>query len=283
MAIRHPRRQDRCRRHPSRDDRAPCRRDDPPGAWPCARSIRPRHWYRDLHRRVGEEWLWFSRARMNDAELAAIIHAPGVEVYALVVDGRDEGLLELDFREAGQCELVYFGVTAKLIGSGAARFMMNRALELAWSRDLSRVWVHTCTSTIHRPLRSISARLPSVPPPDRGRRRPAPRWNGAADGGEACADHRIVRSCLPTVIARSPCDEAIQPQKRSPDGAQPNPGRYPRIRLRSMGATCSKHVLLHPCQRKPPLHRVETRQPRLLRPTGKPRPLPHFAIGEHGQ
>lgn len=49
------------------------------------------------------------------------------------------------FGEAGQCELVYFGVTAKLIGSGAARFMMNRALELAWSRDLSRVWVHTCT------------------------------------------------------------------------------------------------------------------------------------------
>src|SRR4051794_32210571 len=53
-------------------------------------------------------------------------------------------------------------------------------------------------------------RLPPVPPPDRGRRRPAARWHAAPDGGEACADHRIVRSCLPTVIARSPCDEAIQ-------------------------------------------------------------------------
>lgn len=121
-------------------------RDNPLGAWTLRKVDTPAlHWYRDLHRRFGEEWLWFSRARMNDGELAAIIHAPGVEVYALVVDGHDEGLLELDFREAGQCELVYFGVTAKLIGSGAARFMMNRALELAWSRDLSRVWVHTCT------------------------------------------------------------------------------------------------------------------------------------------
>lgn len=121
-------------------------RDNPLGAWTLRKVDTPAlHWYRDLHRRVGEEWLWFSRARMNDGELAAIIHAPGVEVYALVVDGHAEGLLELDFREAGQCELVYFGVTAKLIGSGAARFMMNRALELAWSRDLSRVWVHTCT------------------------------------------------------------------------------------------------------------------------------------------
>jgi GNAT superfamily N-acetyltransferase len=121
-------------------------RDDPPGAWTLRKVDTPAlHWYRDLHRRVGEEWLWFSRARMNDAELAAIIRALDVEVYALVVDGHDEGLLELDFRERGQCELVYFGVTAKLIGSGAARFMMNCALELAWSRALSRVWVHTCT------------------------------------------------------------------------------------------------------------------------------------------
>ncbi len=73
------------------------------------------------------------------------IHAPGVELYGLVVDGHDEGLLELDFSEPGNCELLYFGVTARLIGTGAARFLMNRALEIAWSRDVNRVWVHTCT------------------------------------------------------------------------------------------------------------------------------------------
>jgi len=82
---------------------------------------------------------------MPDAELAAIIHAPLVEVYALEHEGRDEGLLELDFREAGQCELAFFGVTAKLIGTGAGRFLMNRALELSWSRPITRFWVHTCT------------------------------------------------------------------------------------------------------------------------------------------
>lgn len=124
----------------------PARRDDPPGNWTLRKVDAPAlPWYRDLFRRVGEDWLWFSRARMTDAELAAIIHAAGIEVYALVLDGSDEGLLELDFREPGQCELVYFGVTAKLIGTGAARFLMNRALERAWSRDVRRVWVHTCT------------------------------------------------------------------------------------------------------------------------------------------
>ncbi len=124
----------------------PARRDDPPVNWSLRKTDAPAlDWYRDIFRRVGEDWLWFSRARMSDAELAAILNAPGIEVYALVLDGRDEGLLELDFREPGQCELVYFGATAGLIGTGAARFLMNRALEIAWSRDLHRVWVHTCT------------------------------------------------------------------------------------------------------------------------------------------
>jgi GNAT superfamily N-acetyltransferase len=116
------------------------------GAWTLRKVETPGlDWFRDLDRRVGEQWLWFSRARMADAELAAIIQSPLVEVYALVHEGRDEGLLELDFRAAGQCEIVYFGVTAPLIGSGAGRWLMNRALELAWSRPVSRVWLHTCT------------------------------------------------------------------------------------------------------------------------------------------
>jgi len=119
---------------------------DPPRPWSLRRVEAPGlAWYRDLYRRVGEDWLWSSRLCIGDAELAAIIHAPEVEVYALEYDGRDEGLLELDFREPGQCELVFFGVTAELIGSGVGRFLMNRALQQAWSQPISRLWVHTCT------------------------------------------------------------------------------------------------------------------------------------------
>jgi GNAT superfamily N-acetyltransferase len=118
----------------------------PGGAWTLRRVPTPDlDWFRDLYRRVGEEWLWLSRLRLADAELAAIIQSPSVEVFALVSDGHDEGLLELDFRTADQCEIVFFGVTAKLIGSGAGRWLMGSALELAWSRPLTRVWLHTCT------------------------------------------------------------------------------------------------------------------------------------------
>src|SRR3982074_2028601 len=71
---------------------------DPEGAWMLRKVPSPDlDWFRDLYRRVGEEWLWFSRLQMADAELAAIVRSSRVEGYALVHDGRDEGLLELDF------------------------------------------------------------------------------------------------------------------------------------------------------------------------------------------
>ena len=102
-------------------------------------------WYRDLYRRVGEEWLWFSRLRMPVGELEAVIHDPDVEVYAVSVRGADEGLLELDFRTRDVCELAFFGLTAAARGMGAGRWLMNRAVERAWARPVSRLWVHTCT------------------------------------------------------------------------------------------------------------------------------------------
>src|SRR5258708_1455034 len=108
----------------------PALRGDPAGAWTLRGVPSPDlDWFRDLYRRIGEEWLWFSRLQMADAELAAIVRSPMVDVHALVHEGSDEGLLELDFRDAGHCELAFFGVTADLIGTGAGRWLMNRALE----------------------------------------------------------------------------------------------------------------------------------------------------------
>ena len=114
--------------------------------WQFRRVTQPETaWYRDLFARVGTEWLWFSRLVMPAAELAVILSNPAVEVYALRCAGRDEGLLELDLRAPGTCELAFFGLTRAVQGQGAGRFLMNRALERAWDHPINRVWVHTCT------------------------------------------------------------------------------------------------------------------------------------------
>lgn len=102
-------------------------------------------WYRDLYRRVGADWLWSSRLELADEALAAILAAPDVQVHALGFNGRDEGILELDFRVAGECEIAFFGLGPSIVGAGAGRWLMNRAIALAWARPIRRLWLHTCS------------------------------------------------------------------------------------------------------------------------------------------
>lgn len=103
-------------------------------------------WFRDVFLRVGSmEWLWYGRLKLADTELSAILDNPRVEHFTLAKDGRDEALLELDFRQPGACELSYFGLTPTLIGTGSGRYLMNAAIERAWSRPIERFHVHTCT------------------------------------------------------------------------------------------------------------------------------------------
>jgi GNAT superfamily N-acetyltransferase len=101
--------------------------------------------YRALFRRVGEPWLWFSRAAMADEALAAIIADPRVEAYALTAGDNEIGLLELDFRPKDECELVYFGLVPEAIGQGAGRYLMNEAVGRAFARPIKRFFVHTCS------------------------------------------------------------------------------------------------------------------------------------------
>ena len=102
--------------------------------------------YRTLFRLVGSRWLWFSRLIMSDEKLAAIVHDPGVELFAIEDEtGRDVGMLELDFREHGQCELSFIGLVPELAGQGHGRWLLAEALRLAWRDAISLVHVHTCT------------------------------------------------------------------------------------------------------------------------------------------
>ena len=102
--------------------------------------------YRALFRRVGAKWLWFSRLIMEDAELAAIIDDGNVDLFTVMDEpGSEVGMLELDFREAGECELSFVGLVPELSGQGHGRWLLAEAVSRAWRGGVTRVHVHTCT------------------------------------------------------------------------------------------------------------------------------------------
>lgn len=102
--------------------------------------------YRQLFRHIGAPWLWFSRLIMDDEKLSAIIRNSKVELYVVANEsGGDVGMLELDCRDSGECELAFVGLLPELSGKGHGRWLLARALRLAWRAGVNRVRVHTCT------------------------------------------------------------------------------------------------------------------------------------------
>ncbi len=102
--------------------------------------------YRQLFRRVGQNWLWFSRLILSDERLEAIIDDDAVELFAVVDEiGAEIGMVELDFREKGECELAFLGLVPELAGRGHGRWLLGETLRLAWRDGVRRVHVHTCT------------------------------------------------------------------------------------------------------------------------------------------
>jgi GNAT superfamily N-acetyltransferase len=102
-------------------------------------------YYRFLYDAVGRDYDWTSRKKLSDAELAALLHGPRLEVHVLMADGVPAGLAELDRRIEGEIELVQFGLMPQCIGQGLGKYFLQWTVDKAWSYGPRRFWLHTCT------------------------------------------------------------------------------------------------------------------------------------------
>ena len=126
--------------------RPPPRRPAPPAPGVAlARETPALGPFRDLFRRVGTPWLWSGALERADAEVAAWLGNPAVETWVPRRGGEALGLMQLDRREAGACELAYLGLVPEAVGTGLGRMLMDRAVARAFAEGPVRLHVHTCT------------------------------------------------------------------------------------------------------------------------------------------
>lgn len=101
--------------------------------------------YRELYHAVGKDYHWFSRGKLSDEALSAIISDPRDEMHVLYVDDAPAGFAELDRRQPHEIELVQFGLTGPYIGQGLGKWLLQWTVDKAWSYQPERFWLHTCT------------------------------------------------------------------------------------------------------------------------------------------
>lgn len=109
--------------------------------WPAADPQE----YLSMFRAVGENWLWLSRLLWDEARLRKTLHSADVSLFKVVHDEKPVGFIELDFSQAAQCEISFFGLIPEMNGQGHGRWMMTETLKKAWKPSVRRVWLHTCT------------------------------------------------------------------------------------------------------------------------------------------
>jgi GNAT superfamily N-acetyltransferase len=118
----------------------------PPGKHALLRVDNPTiAFYRFLYNTVGEQWLWTDRRRMSDETLLSLVDHPEVELYVLYTGGQPSGFVELDRRPKPELAFAYFGLMNEFIGRGLGKYLLNWAVDQAWSYGPEKLTVDTCT------------------------------------------------------------------------------------------------------------------------------------------
>ncbi|MFB8768961.1 GNAT family N-acetyltransferase [Nocardiopsis alba] len=121
---------------------------------------------RFLYSEVGRDYQWVDRGSWGIDEWRARTEDPRVETWVLYERGTPAGYVELEGQDAGDVEIVYFGLLPGFLGRGLGGHMLTEALRRAWSMGerpagheaTRRVWLHTCSLDGEHALANYRAR-----------------------------------------------------------------------------------------------------------------------------
>jgi GNAT superfamily N-acetyltransferase len=82
---------------------------------------------------------------MSDEVLLGHVDHPEVELYVLYTGGQPSGFVELDRRPKPELAFAYFGLMNEFIGRGLGKYLLNWAVDQAWSYGPEKLTVDTCT------------------------------------------------------------------------------------------------------------------------------------------
>ena len=99
-----------------------------------------------FYRQVGKDHFWRDRLLWSDKEWKKYINNKNLETGIMKVNDKLVGFYEQEFHKSqNEMELIQMGILKEFQGKKLGSFLLQYIVQNTFSRDIERLWVHTCS------------------------------------------------------------------------------------------------------------------------------------------
>ncbi len=99
-----------------------------------------------FYKNIGKDHQWVDRLIWTDKQWIDYVSNENVKTYILKKDQNLAGFFELIFhKNKNETEIAYFGLFKEYQNKKLGSFLLSSAIKRSFSKNIKRVWVHTCS------------------------------------------------------------------------------------------------------------------------------------------
>ena len=99
-----------------------------------------------FYRQIGRDHFWRDRLLWSDKEWEKYINNKNLETGIMKINDNLVGFYEQEFhKNKNEIELIQMGILKEYQGKKLGSCLLNYIIQNTFSRDIERLWVHTCS------------------------------------------------------------------------------------------------------------------------------------------
>jgi len=99
-----------------------------------------------FYKNIGKKHKWMDRLSWSEEKWIDYLSSEKVRTYVFKFKEELVGFFELIFHlESNETEIAYFGILEEYQNKKLGSFLLSEAIKKSFEKNISRVWVHTCS------------------------------------------------------------------------------------------------------------------------------------------
>ena len=112
-----------------------------------------------FYKNIGKKHKWIDRLSWSEEKWINYLSNEKIRTYVLKYRDNLVGFFELIFHtEIKETEIAYLGILEEYQNKKLGSYLLSEAIKKSFAKDVSRVWVHTCSLDHKNALKNYIAR-----------------------------------------------------------------------------------------------------------------------------